>query len=198
MKSKIKHQTPIGNYIVLVLMSIVFLLQFHGDPQQIYLNGLILKTPTFGGFFGYFWLHECPIHIVSNMLLLIVFGRAVCTKMSHSKYFLVYIILGLAAGLGHILFDGRDVIGSSGAISGVMGMAIVLSWKKLSPMGPWLVLTWLIISIVSSASGTSHDAHVAHISGFIAGMLLAIVLVIFNHADATDTDPAIKQVFCPL
>ena len=195
MKSKMKHRVPIGNYIVLVLMSVIFLIQFHGDPQQVYLNGLILQAPTFSGFFGYFWLHECPIHIVSNMLLLIVFGRAVSTKMNHSKYFLVYIMLGIAAGIGHAIFDGRDVIGSSGAISGVMGMAIVLSWKKLSPMGPWLVLIWLAISIAVSASGTSHDAHVAHISGFVAGMMVAILLVTFNHADGTDTDPAIKPAF---
>ena len=196
MKSKIKNQPPIGNYIVLLLMSVIFAFQFHGDPSQTYLGGLILKNPTFNGFFGYFWLHQGPVHIISNMVLLAVFGRHTCINIGHAKYFLLYVILGLAAAAGHVLLDGRAVIGSSGAISGVMGMAVVLSWKKLSPVGPWLILIWLALSIGASLSGTSLDAHAAHITGFIAGLLVATLLVVFDHADNSNTDPAIRAVFC--
>ena len=48
---------PIGNYIVMLLMSVVFAVQFLGDPHQIYLTGLILKNASFKALLGHFWLH---------------------------------------------------------------------------------------------------------------------------------------------
>jgi len=191
---------PIGNYIVMVLMTVVFAVQFLGDQHQIYLTGLILKNASFNAFLGYSWLHTGLIHITSNLILLTIFGRRACVQIGDAKYFLIYIVLGFAAAMAHVLLDGRPVIGASGAITGVLGLAVVLSWRKLSPMGPWLIFIWIAISVaaaIASDAQGAHIAYVAHITGFIMGMILATMLVIFNQVDHGDTDHSLMQIVRP-
>ena len=184
---------PTGNYTVMLLMSIIFAAQFLGDPHQDYLGGLILKSATFTGFIGYSWLHTGPLHVASNMLLLAIFGGKSCVKIGDAKYILVYCFLGFAAAIAHLALDGRDVIGASGAIFGVLGLAVVLSWRKLSPIGPWLILVWMVVSVGAAILGKGPEAHMAHVGGFVAGMLLAIALVVFKQADNSDTDKSLAK-----
>lgn len=192
------EKLPVGNYMVMLLMATVFAIQFLGDPNQKYLTGLILtNNATFSGFWGYFWLHTGLVHIIGNLVMLGVFGRHTCIKMGDAKYFLAYIVLAYAAAIAHVLLDGRPVIGASGAIFGVMGMAVVLSWRKLSLFGPWLILIWVVISLVVAIAGNSPSAHIAHIAGFIAGMFIATLLVIYGIADHRDTDHRLKRIFVP-
>ena len=179
---------PAGNYVVILLMSIIFAVQFLGDPHQEYLGGLILKNATLNGFLGYSWLHTGLIHVASNILLLAIFGRGTCVKIGDAKYILIYCFLGFAAAVAHLALDGREVIGASGAIFGVLGLTVVLSWRKLSTMGPWLILVWVVASVGAAIYGKGAEAHVAHVGGFIAGMFLGIGLVLFKQADNSDTD----------
>ncbi len=188
------YKPPFGNYIVMLLISIIFAIQFLGDPQKLYLSALILKNASFNSILGYFWLHTGVIHIASNLVLLAIFGRYTCTKMGNAKYILVYIAMGFAAALAHILLDGRPVIGASGAIFGVLGMAVVLSWRKLSPLGPWLIFIWIALSVAIAISGNSQIAHVAHVAGFVTGMITAAILIIFNQADCSDTDYSLMRI----
>ncbi len=190
-------KVPVGNYIVMLLMSVIFAAQFLGDPNQLYLTGLILKKASLNAFLGYFWLHTGLLHIVSNLVLLAIFGRHTCIKLGDAKYFLIYIVLGFAAAYAHILLDGRPVIGASGAIFGVLGMAVVLSYRKFSPLGPWLVLIWFVVSVAAALAGSSPNAHIAHIAGFIMGMFVATMLIIFNQADHTDTDHSLMRILQP-
>jgi membrane associated rhomboid family serine protease len=185
---------PVGNYIIMLLMVIIFAMQFLGDPQQNYLGGLILKKNSFQEMSGYFWLHMGPVHIISNMILLAVYGRQTSIKIGPAKYILAYFVLGFAAAIPHLMLDARPVIGSSGAISGVMGLAIVLNWKKLSPLGPWIVLIWVVISIFAALATDTAAAHIAHIGGFLTGMILAVLLIAFNQADHSDTDYSLMRI----
>jgi membrane associated rhomboid family serine protease len=188
------NRIPTGNYIVMLLMSVVFAIQFLGDSHQIYLSPLILENVSFKALLGYFWLHTGPVHIVSNLALLAVFGRDTCIKMGYAKYFLVYILLGFSAAVAHVLLDGRPVIGASGAIFGILGLAVVLSWRKFSLLGPWLVFIWFAFSVAVAIVGNNPIAHVAHIAGFMTGMILAIMLIIFNQVDYTDTDYSLMKM----
>jgi membrane associated rhomboid family serine protease len=171
----------------MLLMSVTFAIQFLGDSQKIYLTGLILERTSFTALLGHFWLHADLVHIVSNLVLLAVVGRHTCIKIGHAKYILIYIALGFASAGAHILLDGRPLIGASGAISGILGLAVILSWRKLSPLGPWLIFIWVGLSVAVSIAGGSPIAHVAHIAGFIMGIITATGLIIFNQVDHTDT-----------
>jgi len=191
------NKIPIGNYIIMLLMSVVFAIQFLGDPQKVYLTGLILENTSFTALLGHFWLHADLVHIISNLVLLAVFGRHICIKTGHAKYFLVYIALGFASAGAHILLDGRPVIGASGAISGILGLAVVLSWRKFSPLGPWLIFIWVALSAAVAIAGGSPIAHIAHVAGFTMGMLIATMLIIFNQADYTDTGYSLIRMIRP-
>lgn len=189
---------PIGNYLVMLLMTVIFAVQFLGDPNQNYLTGLILKNPpSYNGFFGYLWLHKGLLHIVGNLAVLAVFGRHVSVKLGAAKYFVIYIVLGCAAAFAHVLLDGRPVIGASGAICGILGMAVVLSYRKLSLFGPWLILTWIAVSLATAVAEGSPDAYIAHIAGFIAGMIIATVLAVCNLVDYSDTDLSLERILIP-
>lgn len=188
---------PTGNYIIILLMSVVFAIQFLGDPNKIYLTGLILEKASLKALLGHFWLHADLVHIISNLVLLAVFGRHTCIKIGHAKYILIYIALGFAAAGGHILLDGRPVIGASGAITGILGMAVVLSWRKFSPAGPWLIFIWVALSAAVAITGESPIAHMAHVAGFTTGMFIATILIIFNQADYTDTDRSLIRIIRP-
>ena len=78
---------PIGNLVIMLLMSIIFALQFLCDPNQIYLADMVLKSASFKAFLMYFWLHTGVIHIVSNLVLLSVVGRSACIKIGDKRRF---------------------------------------------------------------------------------------------------------------
>ena len=185
---------PVGNYILMLLMSVVFAFQFLGDPHQNYLSGCILKKISVNASLMYFWLHTGPVHIVSNMVLLAVFGRRACLKIGNAKYVLIYFVFGFSVATAHVLLDGRPVIGASGAIFGVLGLAVVLSWRKLSPLAPWLILIWIALSVGAAIAGNSPIAHVMHIAGFVMGMILGTALIIFNQADRSDTGHSLMRI----
>ncbi|MHA1711149.1 MAG: rhomboid family intramembrane serine protease [Candidatus Freyarchaeota archaeon] len=147
--------------------------------------------------FTYMWLHA-PIvetingmvvphaHIAFNVLFLWVFGDNVECRLGHGKYLAYYLICGLLAGLGevlwlHIIGEGFKpivIIGASGAISGIMGLYLsffpknhVITFGKRLPAWNFLIL-WFLgqIALLFNVSGTVAVA--AHITGFLAGVVL--------------------------
>jgi membrane associated rhomboid family serine protease len=131
--------------------------------------------------------HFDPLHLLSNMVYLYIFGDNVEDAFGHLSYLAFYLVSGLAAAFAHI-FTASDlttaVIGASGAISGVLGGYIVLYpkarvWTFVFPivipvpaiffLGIWFVMQWILG--IFDVSGDV--AYWAHIGGFIAGMVLA-------------------------
>ena len=95
------------------------------------------------------------------------------------RYLLVYFTSGLMAALFHgaiasyILHNGNVVlIGASGAISGVLGIAVSLGNTRAYY---WLVVQ-ILFAVVGSVSALS-IAFTAHIGGFIAGVVMTKALV---------------------
>ena len=87
--------------------------------------------------------------------------------MRKRVYLLVYILLGIAAAIVHLLYDGRPAIGASGAIMGILGLNMVICFNKFSKVGPWLIIFWLCSTIVAGVTNTTATAHMEHFSGFL-------------------------------
>ncbi|MFH1615319.1 MAG: rhomboid family intramembrane serine protease [Planctomycetota bacterium] len=187
-----------GNHIVMILMTVIFAIQFTCDPQAQYLNGLILKHLVSLSLFMYLWLHVDFVHIVSNLILLWIFGRYVCSKVGNAGYFLAYLATGIAAGTVHCIYDGRPVIGASGAIMGILGIYVVLCFKRFGPAGPWLILVWFLMSLAASFTGTAGISYLAHVGGFCAGIIIAAILVFFNIAETDETGQSLLNLLSPL
>ena len=188
---------PSGNYIVMLLTTVAFAIQMTGDPKQQYLNGLILERFSFLALFGHIWLHMSPVHVVGNLITLWIFGRHVSLKIGNANYPLVYVLLGFAAAGVRLLYDGRPTIGASGAIMGVLGMHVVLCFRRLSPAGPWLVLLWFLLNLTAGIIGGYPTTYMAHVGGFVAGILMANALILLKVADCGETDLALVEILRP-
>lgn len=188
---------PASNYFVMMLASVTFAIQMICDPKQQYLNGLILERLSFSAVLGYMWLHMSGTHIVGNLITLWIFGRYVSLKMGNVNYLLSYVCLGIAAAAVHVLYDGRPAIGASGAIMGVLGMHVVLCFRRLGALGPWLILVWFLLNLAAGIVGGFPTTYMAHVGGFVAGIILANVLILLDIARCDDTGPSLLRILRP-
>jgi membrane associated rhomboid family serine protease len=153
----------------------------HPGPQPIQLT---LLSAMF--------MHGGWMHILGNMLYLWIFGDQIEDLLGHWKFIAFYLACGIAAALAQIATSPDSVIptlGASGAIAGVLGAYLVkyphnrvkvLLGRMIVPMPAVVVLGfWFLLQIIGqtgSPQGTGGVAYMAHIGGFVAGVLLILVM----------------------
>jgi rhomboid protease GluP len=125
------------------------------------------------------FIHANIAHIAFNLFALAYLGGFAERAIGVSRYVLVYLTSGIIAALFHgaiasyILQNGDVVlIGASGAISGVLGIAAAAGNSR--------AYYWLVIQIVFAVIGSISAlpiAFTAHVGGFIAGVVMTKVLV---------------------
>jgi rhomboid protease GluP len=125
------------------------------------------------------FIHANIAHIAFNLFALVYLGGYAERAIGVPRYVLVYLISGIVAALFHgiiasyILHNGDVVlIGASGAISGILGVAAAAGNSKAYY---WLVLQ-IVFAVIGSVSALP-IAFTAHVGGFIAGVLMTKVLV---------------------
>jgi membrane associated rhomboid family serine protease len=151
-----------------------------------------------GSVFTSMFMHGGWLHIIGNMWFLWVFGDNVEDVMGPLRFVVFYLLSGLAAAGAQIATDPSSVVpmvGASGAIGGVMGAyarlypharvqtLIVLGifftriWVPAMVMlGYWFLLQ-LLGGLPALGSKEGGVAFWAHIGGFLAGIVLSLVLV---------------------
>ena len=146
------------------------------------------------------FLHGGWLHLGGNMLFLWVFGGNVEDRLGHARFLALYFLAGFAAAFLQVFisFDSlTPIIGASGAIAGVLGGYLVLFPRArvltvviviLFPLlvelpAIFLLLVWFASQFASGvASLETGDAlyggvaYWGHIGGFIAGIVLALLL----------------------
>ena|SRR5690349_3868837 len=141
---------------------------------------------------GGFW------HLAGNMLYLWIFGNNLEDAMGHVRFFLFYVLCGIAAVYAFVLphpASEMPMVGASGAISGVLGGYLLLYPRARVLLGLpvgfiviglgrfpaiWVLAAWFVMQLVlgglSAIQSTNESqggiAFGAHIGGFIAGLLL--------------------------
>ena len=129
--------------------------------------------------FASMFIHANIAHIAFNLVALAYLGVYAERAIGVPRYVLVYLTSGVVAALFHgaiayyILHNGNvALIGASGAISGVLGIAAVT--------GNTRAYYWLALQIVFAVIGSISAlpiAFTAHVGGFIAGVVMTKVLV---------------------
>jgi membrane associated rhomboid family serine protease len=155
---------------------------------------LMLRGWSLKGLFGYMWLHGGVFHLLGNLLFLWVFGNAVCAKIGNLRYLFLYVLLGVTAGIVHLLIARGSVVGASGAINGVVGMYLVLFYQNdvtcvfafwlivpyirvFAVSSIWMILLWLSWNVVGALlPGSSNVAYFAHLGGFGAGFGITFLM----------------------
>jgi membrane associated rhomboid family serine protease len=149
------------------------------------------------------FLHGGFLHIASNMLYLWIFGDNVEERMGHFGFLLFYLVCGVVASLAQSFFNAGSSIpslGASGAIAGVLGAYIVkfpnAQVRAIFPIGfipipfrisaIWFLGFWFVQQALNSFASLSAPstvgmdqggvAYLAHASGFLLGVLVALVL----------------------
>jgi membrane associated rhomboid family serine protease len=150
-------------------------------------------------FTSMFW-HGGWLHLIGNMLYLWIFGDNVEDRLGHLRFLVFYVVAGAAAGITHVVLSPTSnlpTVGASGAIAGVLGAYIVLFPRArvttLIPifvfitireipailvLGFWFVLQLFVgvASVGATTDVTGGVAVFAHIGGFIAGMILIVLM----------------------
>jgi membrane associated rhomboid family serine protease len=134
------------------------------------------------------------------MLYLWIFGDNVEDQLGHLKFFIFYILCGLAASLLHIITTPNSqvpMVGASGAIAGVLGAYMIrfprariltliffgffiriVAIPALFVLGFWFILQ-LLFALPSIGSTSGGVAFFAHVGGFLAGIVLFKLFSVF-------------------
>ena len=166
----------------------------HNNDQQNSLNSLLQRSEprsslslstihnSLTRLFSSMFVHASIAHIAFNMFALAYLGVYAERAVGVPRYLLVYFASGIVAALFHgaiasyFLHTGNVVlVGASGAISGVLGIAAVT--------GNTRAYYWLALQIVFAVIGSISAlpiAFTAHVGGFIAGVAMTKVLVILE------------------
>lgn len=146
------------------------------------------------------FLHGGLFHVGGNMLYLWIFGNNVEDTLGHGRFFLFYLVSGVAAAAVQTLTNPQStvpMIGASGAVSGVLGAYLLLfpyatvltlitfgffvrfvHVPAIIVLGFWIVVQFIngLLSYGARGGEGGGVAWFAHIGGFMAGMMLLFLL----------------------
>ena len=143
------------------------------------------------------FMHGDWLHLIGNLWFLWLFGDNVEERLGHLGFGLFYLVCGVVAAGAQLAIDPSSpvpMVGASGAISGVMGAYVVMF-----PHVPVRVLTvlivfitvirvpafvmlgfWFLLQILGGlpqlGATEAGVAFWAHVGGFVAGVVIALVV----------------------
>jgi membrane associated rhomboid family serine protease len=146
------------------------------------------------------FLHGGWLHIILNMWTLYIFGPALEDRLGTARFITLYLLSGIAASVTHAVFNAASqvpVLGASGAIAGVIAayaLRFPYAWVRvvvpiiIFPLIfslPAMVFAgiWFFLQVLQGTSelmlpfaGAAGIAWWAHIGGFMAGLVLLLLL----------------------
>ena len=198
-----RRTTPIVTYALIAINFLFFFVELSAGDAFIERWSVVprrlLANPgaDFITIFTAMFMHAGWMHILGNMLYLWIFGDNVEDRLGHTKYLIFYLLCGIAATFAQVLVDPRSNVpnlGASGAIAGVLGAYLlmfprgsvsVLMGRGIIPMPAIIVIGfWALLQFLSGfgaiatteQSGGGGVAYMAHVGGFIAGLVLAVIM----------------------
>lgn len=163
------------------------------------------------------FLHGGLAHIASNMIFLWVFGPPLENRMGARRFFVFYVLCGIAASQAQVvahLSSTTPMIGASGAIAGVLGAYLLLYPRsRVILMVPIFIIpyffelpavlflgVWFLMQLSFGLLGQTQEGGVAwwaHVGGFVAGLGLLFVFLDrahLGHAPLHYRDPRVRHL----
>jgi membrane associated rhomboid family serine protease len=167
---------PWANWLIVGACTWVSLAAFRGEIPDETLEKMVADGMKTTGLFGHMLLHGDYLHLAGNMLVLWIFGNAVCGMIGNFAYLVAFPLCGALAATIHHYAVGGPMIGASGAINGVVGFVLAICplnrvtvcFCLLMPsatftMPAWsLILIWLGFDVRGALNGTGFIAYWAH------------------------------------
>jgi membrane associated rhomboid family serine protease len=141
-------------------------------------------------------VHDGPLHLLFNLLILVFCGRAVEAIVGGRGIVILYLLGAYAAAAAQWAagpVETAPMVGASGAISAVLGAyAILFGRNRVKVASPllalwlhalWFAVAWIGMQLLVGLSFEGEGARIAvwaHIGGFLAGLLLAKPLLLLR------------------
>jgi membrane associated rhomboid family serine protease len=143
------------------------------------------------------FLHGGWFHVLGNMLYLWVFGDNVEDLVGRMGFLLLYLTVGVAGNLAHILANSHSAVptvGASGAVAGILGAYFVsFPRSRILALVPifffitfaeipaiFFLFLWFLMQFLNGVASLAVPGNVvawwAHVGGFLAGMVLVRLL----------------------
>jgi membrane associated rhomboid family serine protease len=148
--------------------------------------------------FASMFMHGGLLHVIGNLWFLRIFGDNVEDNFGHGRYVLFYLLCGAFAAATQWAIDPAStvpMVGASGAIAGVLGayavlyprarvvtlVPIVIFFSLVELPAIVVIAVWFVLQFFSGVVSLGVDsgggvAYWAHIGGFVAGLLLTLVM----------------------
>jgi len=153
-------------------------------------------VPAWATVFTSMFIHGGWLHLLGNMLYLWLFGRGVESALGPFRFGVLYLVSGVAAAMMQAFTNPTaevPMIGASGAIAGALGAYLILHPRANVTLFVWifilvrlvsvpaviLLVLWFAMQLVSALNASPDEPGVAfwaHVGGFIAGMILVLLL----------------------
>jgi len=128
-----------------------------------------LVTPIF--------LHGSLIHFLFNSYLLMNLGPLVEDVFGTPRYWVIYLVCGLAGSMASQLTRPVNTVGASGAIMGLIGLLMVHGFRRGNVLGQTMKSLVIRLAIYTAVLGIVLPIdHRNHIGGFACGALLALLV----------------------
>lgn len=129
------------------------------------------------------FLHFGAVHLVNNMVILYCMGSRLERVTGHLKYFMIYLVSLIGAGLlsyGMMLRTGDYAVsaGASGAIFGVIGgflWIVILHRGRFEQITTRGIMMMIVLTIYYGFSSAGID-NWGHIGGLLAGFAATVIL----------------------
>jgi rhomboid protease GluP len=122
------------------------------------------------------YLHGGLIHIGFNMMVLLDIGPVVEEVYGSARYFFFYTVCGLCGSLLSARFGSAPAVGASGAILGLVGVLIAITYRRGGAQIQQLrgrLISWVVtIFAIGLFLGGLRTDNWAHFGGLTAGFLL--------------------------
>lgn len=210
--------------ISLVVVNVAITIHTHFGFNEARINaafaqwGAIPVSLSARAWVSHMFLHAGPAHVIGNMAFLVLFGMNVERRLGAVATLVIYFLSGFAALALFVAFNRGftgPLVGASGAVSGVVGMYLVLfrkrtvevMWTAFVTAGivrvPAVVVASFWIGLELLQAILLNDkvlvAHWAHVGGFAGGFALtpALLTVYRGYPEiyASETKRRVRDTF---
>jgi len=158
---------------------------------------VLIGSAPIATLFTSMFMHGGLLHLGGNMLYLWIFGNNVEDRLGHLRFLVFYLAGGVLATLSHVAVSrgsALPLVGASGAVAAVLGaywrlypharvrcllfLIFIVQFVELPAalvLGLWIILQ-VINGVLGLGVGGGGVAWFAHIGGFLAGLLLLLLL----------------------
>jgi membrane associated rhomboid family serine protease len=205
LRDVIPSRTRPGVTITLIALNVlVYLLSLglSGEGREAFIMtfGLVPAYFSIVNIFTSMFVHGGFAHLAGNMLFLWIFGDNVEDRVGHGRFVVFYLLCGFAAAIAQTVLNRHSLVpmvGASGAIAGVMGAYLVLyPHSRILMLFPFPVFVfelpavvflvmWFFVQFLNGINQlpafernaiSGGVAFWAHVMGFVAGVLLVLIM----------------------